>query len=236
MNKFDALIMLARLLSRIGKPFSSLKSALCKPDRNYLDALPLPTSGALAPVDARAFALRDALAAQEPILKRFIAFFTKAAEEEWSPKNGAKVVARAWADPGYRAFLLKDGTAACAKLGYAGPQGEYIVVLENTPRVHNVIVCTLCSCTAWPVLGLPPDWYKSFEYRARVVRESRTVLREMGFEPPAETEIRVWDTTAETRYMVLPMRPAETHDWTEREMAAVVTREAMIGVAPIVVK
>jgi nitrile hydratase len=151
--------------------------------------------------------------------------------EELSPRNGARVVARAWVDAAYRERLLADGTAACAELGFEGPQGEYIVVLENTPNVHNVIVCTQCSCTAWPVLGLPPDWYKSPEYRARVVREPRALLREMGLDLPERVEIRVWDTSAETRYLVLPLRPAGTEGWDEERLAALVTREAMIGVA-----
>ena len=147
------------------------------------------------------------------------------------PRNGARVVARAWLDADYRKRLLDDGTAACAELGYSGPQGEYIVALEDTPTLHNVIVCTQCSCTAWPVLGLPPDWYKSPEYRARVVREPRPVLRELGLELPASVAIRVWDTTAETRYMVLPLRPSGTEAWSEDQLAALVSREAMIGVA-----
>src|SRR5262249_62133170 len=138
----------------------------------------------------------------------------------------ARVVARAWVDPEYRKRLLADGTAACAELGYSGPQGEYIVVLEDTAHVHNVIVCTQCSCTAWPVLGLPPDWYKSPEYRARVVREPRRVLGEMGFDVRDDVEIRVWDTTAETRYLVLPLRPAGTDGWSEERLGAVVTPEA----------
>jgi nitrile hydratase len=152
-------------------------------------------------------------------------------EQKMGPQNGAQVVARAWVDPSYRKRLLTDGTAACAELGFHGPQGEYIVVLEDTPAVHNVIVCTQCSCTAWPVLGLPPDWYKSPEYRARVVREPRALLREMGLDLPEDVEIRVWDTTAETRYLVLPLRPAGTDGWSEQQLAALVTREAMIGVA-----
>ena len=126
---------------------------------------------------------------------------------------------------------VRDGTAACDLFGYTGVQGEYIVALENTPTLQNVIVCTLCSCTAWPVLGLPPDWYKSFEYRARVVRESRTVLREMGLDLPLQVEIRVWDTTADTRFMVLPMQPPETIGWPEDKLAAIVTRDSLIGVA-----
>ena len=154
-------------------------------------------------------------------------------EHKIGPRNGARVVARAWVDSDYRKRLLADGTAACAELGYSGPEGEYIVVLEDTPDVHNVIVCTQCSCTAWPVLGLPPDWYKSPEYRARVVREPRRLLREMGLDLPESVAIRVWDTSAETRYMVLPLQPAGTEGWSEEQLATIVTREAMIGVARI---
>jgi nitrile hydratase len=186
-----------------------------------------------APPAARARALESALVEKGLVPEGFLDTFRFVAEEKWSPRNGARVVARAWTDPAYRERLLADGTAACAELGFAGPQGEYIVVLEDTPAVHNVIVCTQCSCTAWPVLGLPPDWYKSPEYRARVVRESRTVLREMGLDVPADVAIRVWDTTAETRYLVLPLRPAGTDGWSEERLASIVTREAMIGVARV---
>ena len=154
-------------------------------------------------------------------------------EQELDWHNGAKVVARAWTDATYRQRLLQDGTAACAELGFKGPQGEYIVVLADTASVKNVIVCTQCSCTAWPVLGLPPDWYKQPEYRARVVREPRTVLAEMGLELATDTKVRVWDTSAETRYLVLPERPARTANWTAEQLEGIVTREAMIGVALI---
>jgi nitrile hydratase len=183
-----------------------------------------------APPAARAKALADALSEKHLVPDGFLDRMTNTVES-WSPRNGARVVARAWSDPDYRKRLLADGTAACAELGYAGPQGEYIVVLEDTPDVHNVIVCTQCSCTAWPVLGLPPDWYKSPAYRARVVREPRRVLREMGLELPDGVAVRVWDTSAETRYMVLPLRPADTEGWSEERLTALVTREAMIGVA-----
>jgi len=186
--------------------------------------------GASAPPDARAGALAAALAAKGLVPDGFLDVVTERATEAWSPRNGARVVVRAWVDPDYRRRLLADGTAACAELGYAGPQGEYIVVLEDTPGVHNVIVCTQCSCTAWPVLGLPPDWYKSPEYRSRVVREPRRVLHELGLDLPEAIAIRVWDTTAETRYMVLPLRPAGTDGWSEERLAALVTREAMIGI------
>jgi nitrile hydratase len=141
------------------------------------------------------------------------------------------VVARAWVDPEYRERLLKDGTAACAELGYAGPQGEYIVVVADTPELHNVIVCTQCSCTAWPVLGLPTDWYKSPEYRARVIREPRRVLREMGLDVPPNVALRVWETSAETRYLVLPLAPPGSAHLSVQALAALVTREALIGVA-----
>ena len=185
------------------------------------------------PISRRAHAVEEALRERGMVPEGFFEKFHETATEKWHPRNGARVVARAWLDPAFRERLLKDGTAACAELGYGGPQGEYIVVLEDTPKLHNVIVCTQCSCTAWPVLGLPPDWYKSFEYRARVVRESRTVLREMGLEVPADVEIRVHDTTAETRFLVLPLRPEGTDGWSEDELAAIVSREAMIGVAKV---
>jgi nitrile hydratase len=152
-------------------------------------------------------------------------------EESLNWRNGAKVVAKAWTDPEYRGRLLADGTAACAELGFEGPQGEYIVALEDEPDLHHVIVCTQCSCTAWPVLGLPPGWYKSPEYRARVAREPRKVLHQMGLDLPETIEIRVWDTTAETRFIVIPLRPDGTEGWDEKALADIVTQEAMIGVA-----
>jgi nitrile hydratase len=151
--------------------------------------------------------------------------------EDVGPLNGAKVVARAWVDPDYRQRLLADGTAAIAELGFGGPQGEYMVVVENTPRVHNVVVCTLCSCYPWPVLGLPPTWYKSPAYRSRIVREPRAVLREMGLELPPEVEVRVWDSSSEVRYLVLPERPPGSDGLSEAALAELVTRDAMIGVA-----
>jgi nitrile hydratase len=154
------------------------------------------------------------------------------AQEQWIPENGARVVAKAWVDAAFRERLLADGRAAVAELGIAMPKHHrHLVVLENTPTVQNVICCTLCSCTAFTVIGLPPDWYKDLEYRSRVVRESRTVLREMGLDLPAEVEIRVWDTTADTRYMVLPFQPSETVGWPEHKLAEIVTRDSMIGVA-----
>jgi nitrile hydratase len=145
------------------------------------------------------------------------------------PRNGARVVARAWTDPAYRARLLQDATAAIAELGYSGRQGEHMVAVENTPDRHNVVVCTLCSCYPWPVLGLPPTWYKSAPYRSRVVREPHAVLRDFGVVLPAQTEVRVWDSTAEVRYLVIPQRPPGTEGLGEAELAALVTRDSMIG-------
>jgi nitrile hydratase subunit alpha len=152
-------------------------------------------------------------------------------ETKVGPRNGARVVARAWADPAYREWLLADGSAAIASLGYTGRQGERIVALENTPDVHNLVVCTLCSCYPWPVLGLPPAWYKAPPYRARMVREPRALLAEMGVDLPGEVEVRVWDSSAEVRYLVLPMRPAGTDGLDEDGLAALVTRDSMIGTA-----
>jgi nitrile hydratase len=154
-------------------------------------------------------------------------------EHKVGPRNGARVVALAWTDPAYKARLLADATAAIAELGYSGRQGEHMVAVENTPDVHNMIVCTLCSCYPWPVLGLPPAWYKSAGYRSRSVIDPRGVLREFGLEVPQETEVRVWDSTAEIRYLVLPERPAGTDAMTETALAALVTRDAMIGVARV---
>lgn len=154
-------------------------------------------------------------------------------ETKIGPRNGARVVARAWVDRAYKLRLLADGGAAVAELGYGGAQGEHLVVVENTPNVHNLVVCTLCSCYPWPVLGLPPVWYKSAPYRSRAVIDPRGVLREFGLELPEETEIRVWDSTAEIRYLVLPQRPSGTADLKEEDLAALVTRDAMIGVAKV---
>jgi len=157
--------------------------------------------------------------------------FIKTYEQSVGPMNGAKVVARAWTDPSYRERLLADGTGAIAELGFKGPQGEHIVVLENTPGVHHVVVCTLCSCYPWPVLGLPPSWYKDPSYRSRIVREPRAVLAEFGLELGEDVTIRVFDSSSEVRYMVLPLRPAGTEGLSEEELAALVTRDAMVGVA-----
>jgi len=154
-------------------------------------------------------------------------------EHKVGPRNGARVVARAWVDPAYKQRLLTDANAAIAELGYGGQQGEHMVVVENTPKVHNMVVCTLCSCYPWPVLGLPPVWYKSAPYRSRAVIDPRGVLREFGLELPDDVELRVWDSTAELRYLVLPERPIGTDQLSEEQLAALVTRDAMVGVAKV---
>ena len=154
-------------------------------------------------------------------------------EKDVGPLNGAKVVARAWIDPDYKRRLLEDGTAAIAELGFGDAQGSKIVVLENTSSVHHVVVCTLCSCYPWSVLGLPPNWYKSYAYRSRVVREPRAVLREFDLDLPDSVEIRVWDSNSDLRYMVLPERPVGTEDHTEEQLVSLVTRDSMIGVAKL---
>jgi nitrile hydratase len=185
-----------------------------------------------APAERRAAALEAAFEARGMKAADFIDDHSRLTEEEWVPRNGARVVARAWTDPAFKKRLLDNGRDAVAELGLTmPPHHRHLVVLENTPTVHNVIVCTQCSCTAYTVIGLPPDWYKDFEYRARVVRESRTVLREMGLDLPREIEIRVWDTTADTRYMVLPVQPPSTLGWPEDKLVDVVTKDSMIGVA-----
>ena len=155
-------------------------------------------------------------------------------EHKIGPRNGARVVVRAWTDPAYKERLLADGDSAIAELGFGGQQGEHMVVVENTPKVHNMIVCTLCSCYPWPTLGLPPVWYKSAPYRSRAVIDPRGVLREFGLELPDDVEVRVWDSTAELRYLVLPERPPGTDGMSEDALAALVTRDSMIGVSNVI--
>jgi len=187
---------------------------------------------AVAPVEKRVGAIQAVLEERGMKPGEFIVQATRLAEEKWVPQNGARVVAKAWTDAAFRQRLFDDGIAAVAELGIEMPRHHRkLVVLENTPTLHNVICCTLCSCTAFTVIGLPPDWYKDLEYRARVVRESRTVLKEMGLDLAPDIEIRVWDTTADTRYMVLPVQPPETMGWPEDRLAAIVTKDSMIGVA-----
>jgi nitrile hydratase len=186
----------------------------------------------IASVEKRMAAVEAALEGQGMKPGEFVKEFEHLAEEQWVPMNGARVVAKAWTDPEFRKRLLANGRDAVAELGLTMPKHHrHLVVLENTPTLQNVICCTLCSCTAFTIIGLPPDWYKDLEYRARVVRQSRTVLREMGLDLPREIEIRVWDTTADTRYMVLPVQPPETIGWSEEKLATIVTRDGMIGVA-----
>ena len=190
------------------------------------------TPPALAPVERRVDAIQSLLDERGLQATQAIAEMQPVAEEQWVPHNGARVVARAWTDPAFRARLLADGRSAVAELGLSLPRHHrHLVVLENTPTLQNVICCTLCSCTAFTIIGLPPDWYKDLEYRSRVVRQSRSVLREMGLDLPPHVEIRVWDTTADTRYMVLPVRPAATLGWSEERLAGIVTRDGLIGVA-----
>ncbi len=183
----------------------------------------------LSPMEQRVRALESMLAAKGWIDPPALDALIEAYEQRIGPRNGARVVARAWVDATFRAWLLDDATAAIASLGYQGRQGEHMVVLENTDTTHHMVVCTLCSCYPWPVLGLPPAWYKSAPYRSRAVREPRAVLAEFGVVLPAGTQVRVWDSTAEVRYLVLPQRPAGTAGWSEEQLAALVTRDSMIG-------
>jgi nitrile hydratase len=182
-------------------------------------------------VELRARALEALLVEKGLVSTDAIDAVVELYENDVGPQNGARVVARAWADPAYRQRLLEDGTAAIAELGFGGTEGENMVVVANEPGVHNMVVCTLCSCYPWPVLGLPPNWYKSPPYRARAVAEPRAVLAEFGLELADDVEVRVWDSSAEIRYLVLPMQPAGTDGWSEEQLAAIVTRDCMIGTA-----
>lgn len=185
------------------------------------------------PPALRTEALESLLLERGLIDSKTIETFIRTYETAVGPMNGAKVVAKAWTDPEYRQRLLSDGTAAIAELGFKGPQGEHMIVLENTPAVHHIVVCTLCSCYPWPVLGLPPSWYKDPAYRARVVKEPRAVLAEWGTELGPEVEVKVFDSSSEVRYLVLPERPAGTESLSEDELAALVTRDAMVGVTRV---
>jgi nitrile hydratase len=184
----------------------------------------------LAPIEARVAAIESVLVEKGILDTAAVDAVVAHVEHNLGPMNGAKVVARAWSDPVYKGQLLDDATAAIAALGFGGRQGEHMVVVENTPSVHNMVVCTLCSCYPWPTLGLPPKWYKEPAYRARAVREPRKLLAEMGTVVPDDVEIRVWDSSSEARYLVLPMRPDGTDTMSEDELAGVVTRDSMIGV------
>lgn len=182
-------------------------------------------------VAARVAAIEALLVARGLVTTDAIDAVVAAYESDIGPLRGARVVARAWRDPAFRERLLADGTAAVAEVGITGLRGEHLVVVENTPGVHNVVVCTLCSCYPWSVLGLPPAWYKSSEYRARMVIEPRAVLAEFGLELGDDVEVVVWDSNAETRYMVLPERPAGTEGLGDEDLVALVTRDSMVGVA-----
>jgi nitrile hydratase len=184
----------------------------------------------LAPVEARIAAIEAVLVEKGILDVDAVDAIVRHFEDNLGPMNGAQVVARAWTDPDYKERLLSDGTAAINELGFSGPEGDHMVVVENTSKVHNLVVCTLCSCYPWPTLGLPPKWYKAPAYRARAVREPRALLAEMGTAIGDDVEIRVWDSSAEARYLVLPMRPEGSGGLTEEQLAGLVTRDSMIGV------
>jgi nitrile hydratase len=183
----------------------------------------------LADTDLRVRALESVLVEKGYVDPAALDAIIETYETRIGPRNGARVVARAWADPEFNDWLFRDATAAIASLGYGGRQGEHMVAVANTPRLHNLVVCTLCSCYPWPVLGLPPTWYKSAPYRSRAVRDPRGVLAEFGVVLGPDTEIRVWDSTAEVRYLVIPMRPNGTEGLDQKSLAALVTRDSMIG-------
>jgi nitrile hydratase len=183
----------------------------------------------LSEMDLRVRALESILVEKGYVDPKALDLLIETYETKVGPHNGAQVVARAWSDPAYHTWLKQDATAAIASLGYAGRQGEHIVALENTPKRHNMVVCTLCSCYPWPVLGLPPVWYKSAPYRSRAVADPRGVLKDFGVTLPQDTEVRVWDSTSEIRYLVVPMRPTGTEGLSEEQLAELVTRDSMIG-------
>ena len=186
----------------------------------------------IASIEQRLDAIQTVLQRQGMQPAEFIDTFDELAHEHWVPANGAGLIARAWTDPAFKQLLLSNGMAAIREAGLSmPPHHRHFVVLENTADLHNVICCTLCSCTAFTIIGLPPDWYKELAYRSRVVREARTVLREMGLDLPAHTQIRVWDTTADTRYMVMPQRPAGTEALSVDQLTALISKDALIGVA-----
>jgi nitrile hydratase len=183
----------------------------------------------LSPLALRVKALESLLVEKGYVDPKALDVLIDTYETKIGPRNGARVVAKAWTDPAFADWLKRDATAAIASLGYTGRQGEHMVALFNSPETHNMVVCTLCSCYPWPVLGLPPVWYKSMPYRSRAVIEPREVLKEFGVSVPDEREVRVWDSTAEVRYLVIPERPAGTEGWSEEQLAGIVTRNAMIG-------
>ena len=183
----------------------------------------------LSPIALRVKAIESLLVDKGLVDRAALDVIVDAFETRIGPRNGARIVARAWVDPAYKTRLLRDATAAIASLGFQGRQGEHMVALFNTAQVHNMVVCTLCSCYPWPVLGLPPVWYKSPPYRSRAVLDPRGVLADFGVKLPEDVEVRVWDSTAEVRYLVIPLRPAATDGWSEERLAALVSRDAMIG-------
>jgi len=187
----------------------------------------------LTEVEARTAAIESLLVEKGVITSEQVDAVIEVFEKDLGPMNGARVVARAWVDSAYKERLLTEAVGAIRELGFGGVEEQNLRVLENTASIHNAVVCTLCSCYPWPVLGLPPNWYKDFAYRSRMVREPRTVLREMGLDLPAEVKLRVWDSSAEIRYMVLPERPEGTSHLAEEELAGLVTRDGMIGVARV---
>jgi len=201
------------------------------PPNPYLE--PRRTQAETRALEERVAKLEQALTEKGIVSRDTLDHVAELYENDIGPMNGAHVVARAWTDPAYKQRLLENATAAIAELGYSGLQGEHMVIVENSATVHSVVVCTLCSCYPWPVLGLPPTWYKSPPYRSRVVIDPRGVLAEFGLDIPANVEVRVWDSSAEIRYLVLPERPSGTEGSSEDELAALVTRDAMIGVAKI---
>lgn len=188
-------------------------------------------SSHLSEVELRVRALESVLKQKGYIDPAAIDLLIESYEKKIGPRNGARVVAKAWVDQDFKRRLLAEPSKTLASLGYAGMQGEHTTIVENTPTLHNMVVCTLCSCYPWPVLGLPPVWYKSGPYRSRAVKDPRGLLRDFNVDLPDETEIRVWDSTAEMRYLVLPMRPPSTEGWTEEQLASIVTRDSMIGTA-----
>ena len=184
---------------------------------------------ALSEMQLRVRALESILTEKGYVESAALDAIIEACETKIGPHNGARVVAKAWADPVFRKALLEDGSKAVAALGHLSRVGEHLIAVENTPQTHNIVVCTLCSCYPWDLLGLPPAWYKSTPYRSRTVKDPRGVLHDFGVTLPADTQIRVWDSTAETRFFVLPLRPAGTNGWTEEQLVALVTRDSMIG-------
>ena len=186
-------------------------------------------------VAARVKAMESILVEKDLIARDAIDYMSSVFENQLGPQNGAKVTARAWVDVEFKERLLADATAACNELGVGGIQGEEMIVFENTETVHNIVVCTLCSCYPWPTLGLPPNWYKYPAYRSRTVRDPRGVMAEFGFDPGDDVEVKVWDSSAELRYWILPRRPAGTEKWSEEELAAIVTRDSLLGLTDVTV-